>query len=162
MKNRVFNFCTLFGIGQISKYQGSFASLFMGLLWYAFVLLLNPSFILQISIVVIFILLSIVSINKYMKTSTKDDPEEVVVDEACGIMIALLFMNLHTSSINYYASFTYFIVALLIFRALDALKPSIIYRIQLLNTPSSILMDDLLAGILSLILTASLRINAII
>ena len=162
MKNSIFNFCTLFGIGQIPKYQGSFASLFVGLLWYAFILLLKPSFILQISIVSIFILLSILSINEYMKTSAKDDPEEVVVDEACGIMIALLFMNLNTPSVDYYSSFIYFIFALLIFRVLDALKPSIIYRIQLLNTPSSILMDDVLAGILSLILTVCLRINAII
>ena len=162
MRNINSQIVSLFGIGYLSRYQGSAASLIVGMFWYLFIIFINPSLATQLICLTFMILISVVSINKYMLKSTKDDPEEIVIDEACGIVISMLFMNLIVFDSSPYYDFIYFAVALFIFRLLDGLKPSFIYRIQILNTPSSILLDDIVAGLISLLITISLRLNLII
>tara|TARA_Y100000768_G_scaffold388349_1_gene383727 strand:- start:687 stop:1175 length:489 start_codon:yes stop_codon:yes gene_type:complete len=153
---------SFFGIGYLKSFQGSFASLFAGIAWLSFIILINPGFYFQILLLSLLIIISINSINKYMLSAKSLDPDEIVIDEVCGIVISLLFMNLIIPQTTYLNDFIYFFVALLIFRILDGAKPSIIYRIQILNTPLSILFDDILAGVISLLITLSLRINLIL
>ena len=160
---RIENYITsLFGIGYLSCYQGSVASLVVGFIWYLFIVFVNPGLYLQLGCLIFMILISVVSINKYMLKSTETDPDEIVIDEACGIIISMLFMNLVLPGSDPYSDLRYLGVSLFIFRLLDGLKPSFIYRIQILNTPSSILLDDIAAGLISLIVSLSLRLNFII
>ena len=153
---------SFFGIGYLNSFQGSFASLFAGTVWLCFIILINPGFYFQIFILSILIIISIKSINKYMLTAKSLDPDEIVIDEVCGIVISLLFMNLIMPQTNYLNDCIYFFIALFIFRMLDGAKPSIIYRVQILNTPLSILFDDIIAGVITLIITISLRINLVL
>ena len=153
---------SFFGIGYLKSFQGSFASLVGGIAWLCFIDLVNPGFYIQLLILLILIIISIKSINRYMINSKSLDPDEIVIDEVCGIVISLLFMNLVSAEVSHLSNLKYFVVALLFFRILDGLKPSLIYRIQILDTPFSILLDDMIAGLISLILTLSLRINLVL
>ena len=150
------------GIGYLKSFQGSFASLVGGIVWLYFIDLINPGFYMQLLILLILIIISIKSINRYMINSKSLDPDEIVIDEVCGIVISLLFMNLVSAEVSHLSNLKYFLVALLFFRILDGLKPSLIYRIQILDTPFSILLDDIIAGLISLILTLSLRVNLVL
>ena len=47
--------------------------------------------------------------------SEKNDPEEIVIDEACGIIISMLFMNYVSSSSGFIDNFAHFFIALFIF-----------------------------------------------
>ena len=153
---------SFFGIGYLKKFQGTFASLVGGIAWLCFIVLVNPGFYMQLLLLLILIIISIKSINRYMVNSKSLDPDEIVIDEVCGIVISLLFMNLVSAEVSHLSNLKYFVVALLFFRILDGLKPSLIYRIQILDTPSSILLDDIIAGLISLVLTLSLRINLVL
>ncbi len=153
---------SLFGIGYFYKFQGTLASLFTGLIWLFFTSYFNPGIYFQVLFLFILIFISVLSINKYMPNSDNNDPEEIVIDEACGMIISMLFINLIEPNPSHYSNFIYFLFTFIIFRLLDGAKPSFIYRIQLLNTPFSILLDDIVAGIITFIICFSLRCNYII
>ena len=82
-------FVTLFGIGKISKIPGSIASLFTTFfLFFLFQILnISPNIIL-ISIIIVF-LLSLYSVNIYIKNMDNKDPKEVVIDELIGQSIPI-------------------------------------------------------------------------
>ena len=162
MKNNCSQIISLFGIGNLSKYQGSIASLVVGFIWYVFILFMQPDLITQLICVTIVIIISVISINGYMLNSEKNDPEEIVIDEACGIIISMLFINYVSSSSGFIDNFAHFFIALFIFRLLDGLKPSFIYRIQISNKPWAILTDDIIAGLITLAVVTSLRVNLVI
>ena len=162
MKNNCSQIISLFGIGYLSKYQGSIASLVVGFIWYVFILFIQPDIITQLICVTIVIIISVISINGYMLNSEKNDPEEIVIDEACGIIISMLFMNHVSSSSGFIDNFAHLFIALFLFRLLDGLKPSFINRIQISNKPWAILTDDIIAGLITLAVVTSLRINLVI
>ena len=68
------------------------------------------------------------------------DPSEVVIDEAVGMWIALFMLP---QSIAIYS------MAFIFFRIFDIFKPSFIYRVQNLPGGWGIMMDDVLAGIIT-------------
>ena len=68
------------------------------------------------------------------------DPSYIVCDEYIGQSLALMFCNQNI--------FDYF-MAFLIFRILDVLKPFPINYIDNLKTTSSVLLDDILAGLIT-------------
>ena len=72
-----------------------------------------------------------------------NDPSEVVIDEVVGMHISL-FMLPH--------NFILYALAFVIFRILDILKPSLIYRVQSLPGGWGIMLDDILAGIFTCVI----------
>ena len=48
-----------------------------------------------------------------MVNSKSLDPDEIVIDEVCGIVISLLFMNLVSAEVSHLSNLKYFVVALL-------------------------------------------------
>ena len=76
----------------------------------------------------------------YIKTSLKEDPKEVVIDEFSGQLIA-------TSAAGISPLFN--ILAFLLFRIFDIFKPGIISRVEKLDGSLGIMMDDWLAGTFS-------------
>ena len=74
-----------------------------------------------------------------------DDPGQVVIDEALGMTVSLLWIKIDPLSV---------IVAFILFRVLDILKPYPIYRLEtVLEGGIGIVADDLAAGIIANILT---------
>ncbi len=67
------------------------------------------------------------------------DPTPFVLDEVCGMMLSVLWLP-KTPAV--------FLVAFILFRLLDTLKPWPISRIQKNANPLSIVWDDLAAGAL--------------
>jgi phosphatidylglycerophosphatase A len=66
------------------------------------------------------------------------DPSKIVIDEAIGIWITFLFIS---------PSYLNFFIGLLLFRFFDILKPLGIKYFDKMNTPASVIFDDVLAGI---------------
>lgn len=66
------------------------------------------------------------------------DPHAVVIDEIVGMWIALLFVP---------PDFTYFMVAFVLFRLFDIIKPFPARQAELLKGGWGIMLDDVVAGI---------------
>ena len=77
------------------------------------------------------------------------DPSEVVIDEVVGMGISL-FMLPHSPGLYF--------LAFILFRVFDILKPSFIYRIQNLSGGWGIMLDDVLAGLITFALVNGIAI----
>ena len=91
--------------------------------------------------------LSYFTILLELRDTSDKDPQHIVIDEAIGMWISILFLD----------NIMFIVLAFILFRLLDILKPSIIYYSQFLKGPYGILMDDILSGII----TALIIINYI-
>ena len=125
---------TFFSLGKLPFAPGSWGSLGALLLW----LLLPISFSIHLSVIVFLFILGVYSSDKMAKYMDDHDPSEVVIDEAVGMGISL-FMLPH--------SFGLYLLAFILFRIIDVLKPSFIYRVQDLSGGWGIMLDDVLAGL---------------
>ena len=128
---------TFFYLGKLPFAPGTWGSLGALLLW----LLLPISFSIHLSVIVFLFVLGVYSSNKMAKYLNDHDPSEVVIDEAVGMGISL-FMLPH--------SFGLYLLAFVLFRIFDVLKPSFIYRVQDLPGGWGIMLDDVLAGLFTL------------
>ena len=97
-------------------------------------------------IFLIIILFAFISIKIVLPSFEEEDPQSIVIDEVVGMSIPLLFI-----SENFLLSF----VAFILFRILDILKPSIIYYSQSFKGVHGILVDDVLAGIITALIILS-------
>ena len=130
---------TFFYLGKLPFSPGSWGSLGALLLW----LLLPVTFSIHLSVIIILFVLGVYSSGKMAEDLTDHDPSEVVIDEAVGMGISL-FMLPH--------SFELYLLAFIFFRVFDIFKPSLIYHIQNLPGGWGIMLDDVLAGLLTLAL----------
>ncbi len=72
-----------------------------------------------------------------------DDPSIVVIDEVCGMLVSLLFIEI---------SFATVFAAFFIFRFFDIVKPFPIRNVEKLKYGFGIMVDDLIAGVFTNIL----------
>ena len=129
---------TLFGLGYISKFPGSIASLItLPIFW------LLTKFTSHINLVILLVIMTFLSfliIHLSLKIIDEKDPGFIVLDEFIGQFIALLFCN---------ETFSAYIAAFVIFRIFDILKPFPISFFDKLNNSFGVLMDDITAGLIS-------------
>ncbi len=135
-------FVTIFGIGFIPTAPGTLGSLFAIFVWYVSITLLNIYFFYLVFIFVFFIAFK--SVDIYLKNKIKDDPSEVIVDEFIGQSIPLLFL------INYNLYET--LLAFCAFRFFDITKIYPINRAEKMSGAKGVIIDDIIAGIYSLII----------
>ena len=81
----------------------------------------------------------------YEKHFGVPDPGQVVVDEIAGMSLCLLLLPWHDH--DWVDALTQAVVAFLLFRAFDILKPPPIEQSQRLRGGWGVLVDDLLAGL---------------
>jgi phosphatidylglycerophosphatase A len=94
---------------------------------------------LQCAIAVLIVGLSILTASRVVKDLGEDDPQIIVIDEVSGALIALILVSGATVAVQ--------IVALLLFRLLDILKPWPI-NIRVGGLPAfGVVYDDVVAGI---------------
>ena len=136
---------TFFYLGKLPFAPGSWGSLGALLLW----LLLPITFSVHLSVIIILFVLGVYSSSKMAKYLDEHDPSEVVIDEVVGMGISL-FMLPH--------NFWLYLLSFILFRIIDILKPSFIYRIQNLPGGWGIMLDDVMAGIFTFALVNGIAI----
>ncbi|TWI98109.1 phosphatidylglycerophosphatase A [Mucilaginibacter frigoritolerans] len=128
---------TSLGIGYIGKGAGTVAAVACCICWYFAWAGDYPPLILAVSITIAITLLGVWSSSIVEKIWGKD-PARVVIDEVAGMCIGLLFVPV---------SVKYVILALILFRFFDIVKPLFIRKMEELPSGWGIMMDDVLAGI---------------
>ena len=136
---------TFFYLGKLPFAPGSWGSLGALLLW----LLLPVTFSVHLSVIIILFVLGVYSSSRMAKYLDDHDPSEVVIDEVVGMGISL-FMLPHSPGL--------YLLAFILFRVFDILKPSFIYRIQNLPGGWGIMLDDVLAGLITFALVNGIAI----
>jgi len=130
------NTCFFFGKSPVAP--GTIGSVFALIVWLILsYTIMKPSilFILLITIVSYF------TISFELKSTNEKDPQHIVIDEAIGIWISLIFIS--------FGNFINIGLAFILFRLLDILKPSIINRSQYIKGPVGILADDIISGLIT-------------
>lgn len=129
-------FSTSLGIGYI-KGGGTVAALFCCICWYLAWAGGYPPLFLSLLITLVITLVGVWSSSIVEKIWGKD-PSRVVIDEVAGMCIGLLFVPVNLK---------YVLLALVLFRFFDILKPLFIRKMENLPSGWGIMMDDVLAGI---------------
>ena len=134
MKTVVRLVSTFFYAGYLPKMPGTAGSC-AGLLFFLLVCHSMPLTLASISVLTVAALLVI---KKAEELFGKKDSGLIVIDEVIGMMIALLFIPLNA---------VFVVSAFVLFRVFDILKPFPIRRIETMESPWGVLLDDVLAGI---------------
>jgi phosphatidylglycerophosphatase A len=143
-------FSTCLGIGYIGKGAGTVAAVACCICWYLVWRGGQPPVGLSLAITAIITFAGVWS-SSVVEFIWGKDPARVVIDEAAGMCISLLFIPV---------AIKYVLCALILFRFFDIVKPLFIRKMELLPRGWGIMMDDVLAGIYSnVILFAVVRFN---
>ena len=149
IKNINFLFVTLFGIGKLKKIPGSYASLSTTIfLFFLFhVLNITPNIVL-IGIIIIF-LISLYSVNIFIKDLDNKDPKEVVIDEFIGQSIPIcLYEIAHEGSKETSKVLIFYFIMFILFRIFDIAKPyPVSYYDKNFKNSLGVMMDDVCAGL---------------
>ena len=94
-------------------------------------------------VVIIFVLLGGVYSIKIVHKTWEHDAPKIVIDEVVGVWIAIFAMPLQ---------WEYYLYALILFRFFDIVKPLYIRRLDNMKNDWSVMLDDVLAGVYSLII----------
>jgi phosphatidylglycerophosphatase A len=133
---------TFFGIGYTPKMPGTAASLA------AFACLAGLSAFLPAWAVALSVAhaapILFAATYACLKTKSERDPKEVVADEVLGSGVAILFLPL---------SWTAFVMAFVLFRLFDILKPPPIRSLERVGGAWGVMLDDVAAAIFANLLT---------
>ena len=129
-----------FYLGNLRHAPGSLTSVVVLFFWY----FIPNNFNLQFAIIFIHLLLGAYFCYIYSTENNIDeDPSFIVIDEVVGMMLALFLLPK--------IIFFYFF-AFILFRFFDIVKPSIIFRSQNIKYGIGIMVDDILCGLLTLLI----------
>lgn len=137
---------TFFGIGFLPGGPGTWASLVTALIWYfvARAANLSPTLLAVVTLfaAAVITLAGVPAASIVENESGKEDPGHVVIDEVAGQLVALMLLP---------ARFRYVLLAFVLFRVFDILKPPPIRRLERLHGGLGIMVDDVAAGVYALL-----------
>ena len=125
---------TFFYIGYLPFIPGTFGSLAGLFLFY----LLKGSIAVYLLFVLPLIILGYMVAGKAEEIFQQKDARCIVIDEVCGMLLSLIFIP---------ADLKLALIAFIIFRLLDALKPYPAGLLQDLKGSIGVMSDDIVAGI---------------
>ena len=169
MKNQRHIFCwivsTWFGSGLLPKVPGTWGSLVAIPFAYIISVYTGPYALLSGIIALFFI--GIWTSDKVEKSVQTKDPGFIVVDEVVGQWIALLPLPFLYSFLNPNSFYLYCAiitaVAFIAFRIIDIWKPWPIYYLDKnVHGGYGIMLDDVVAGVYTLIITSSLAAGMVL
>lgn len=139
-----------FGSGFSPFAPGTAGAALATIIWLILSFFVSPCtlFIITLSLIIVFTILGVWSANK-LEPVWGEDPSRVVVDEMVGVWIPLLACDLE----HWY----YALAAFALFRLFDIFKPLGIRKMESLKGGVGVMMDDILAGIYSLLIILGLR-----
>ena len=133
-----------FYLGNSRYAPGTVSSLFVLLIWFFIPNILA----FQLSILLFHLLVGFYFCYLFsIKVKEEKDPAFIVIDEVVGMMISLYLIP---------KVFSAYLLAFVLFRFFDIFKPSIIDRAQRLGYGIGIMMDDVISGVLSLLIVMGL------
>ena len=139
---------TFFFIGYLPLIPGTFGSVAGVGIFYLFGGGNQPAYFLFVFCVMI---LGLLTSGKAEKLLNRKDPGCIVIDEIMGMLIALSFLPADPKIV---------ILAFLVFRILDMLKPFPAERLQNLHGAIGVMGDDLIAGVYAnIVLQVILKLN---
>ena len=137
-------FLTFFGFGLLPKAPGTWGSIAGTVVAY-FVLYFLSSTTLFLASILLF-LVSISVIDDFEKKVNSHDESFIVIDEVAGVWLAIAISG---------ATISQLILSLVLFRALDIKKPSIIGRIDRnVKGGLGVMGDDMVAGFFAGLISA--------
>tara|TARA_B100000700_G_C14565742_1_gene633231 strand:+ start:54 stop:554 length:501 start_codon:yes stop_codon:yes gene_type:complete len=147
---------TLFGIGYFKYAPGTAASIVTCALWlvlYSF----KINFLLLVFLYLILLFYSIILIDKLSKKFSEVDAKEIVIDEFLGMSLALItfysYLAIQQGWNNMDDLFLVTLLCFVLFRFFDIVKPFPINFIdKKLKNGLGVVMDDLIAGLFSLLI----------
>ena len=138
---------TFFGIGKLGPGPGTWASLATVLLWWLLARRIGDHS--QLFATLIAVLVTCIGIpvsTQVARESGVKDPGFVVIDEVAGQMLPLIIAPLR---------WKYLLLSLILFRCFDILKPPPLRALERLPEGIGIMLDDVGAGIYSLLILAA-------
>ena len=128
---------TFFFSGYVSPFPGTLASLITLIICF----FIPSQFLLFLAAIILIV--SFYSCYLYSENSDIKDPSFIVIDEVIGMMISLLFIQ---------KKIVLYIIAFLLFRFFDIMKPSFINHSQKLKYGIGIVADDFISGVLVILI----------
>ena len=143
---------TGFGVGFVRVAPGTAGAALAVLFWLLLHCFIPFSFLFYVTIafILFFALIGIWATNK-LEVYWGKDPSRVVVDEMVGVWIPILAVP---NTIHWY---WYLIGAFVLFRIFDICKPLGIRQMEKFKGGVGVMLDDVLAGVYSLLLLLALR-----
>ena len=146
---------TFFGCGYITKIPGTITSgVTVVFIYVAYEILRYTDLKFSIIFFILLFIYSFYAVKDSESEFKNKDPRQIVIDEVLGQsmpLILLLYLN-QTNQINI-AVEIYYILSFLFFRFFDILKPfPVSYFDQNYKNYFGIIMDDIMAGLYSMIL----------
>ncbi len=148
-------FATLFGLGRVMPAPGtwgSLAALPLGYLAHRI-----GGFPLYLALTVAVFAFGWFAITRYLHGSEITDPQEIIVDETIGQLIALMPLSLglwHAGVAPHVFPWPGWVGAFVMFRIFDILKPPPVSWAETLPGSLGVLFDDMLAGVLAAVTVA--------
>jgi phosphatidylglycerophosphatase A len=149
-RSAAFWIATVGGIGLVPRMPGTAGSCVGVVLWYCTTLVTSPTGMLacQLLLFVVLFFLGLWSSSVTERELHRKDPSEIVIDETTGAVIPYIGMQFSVVTC---------ITGFILFRIFDIVKPFPINRLQKVKGGWGIMIDDVAAGILSLIILHALR-----
>ena len=144
---------TMFGVGHIKYFPGTFASLITALIYYIFYTI-KINYFLLIFINLFLFIYSVWMINNLEGEFEEIDSKEIVIDEFLGQSIPIIFFYIifYEGSVSTNFFFIIFFFSFIGFRFFDILKPyPINYVDKNMKNGFGVILDDLIAGFFTLI-----------
>lgn len=136
---------TFFGLGYLPVAPGTFGALGAMLVSFLLSTMANDTVTLasiHLGCIFLFYFAGVWACRS-LEPSWGKDPSRIVVDEAIGFWTGLLFVPVTIKSL---------LVTFVLFRFFDIAKPLGIRKIDQISSPHAVMLDDVLAGLYTLIL----------
>ena len=144
---------TMFGVGHIKYFPGTFASFITASIYYIFYTIKINYFLLILISLFLFVY-SVLMINNLEGEFEEIDSKEIVIDEFLGQSIPILFFYIifYEGSVSNHFFLIIVFLSFIGFRFFDILKPYPINHIDKnMKNGFGVILDDLLAGFFTLI-----------
>ncbi len=132
---------TFFGAGLGRPGPGTYGSIAAAALWLLLIRPFHHQAVITLIAAIAVTLIGIPAATIVARESHREDPGHVVIDEVAGQLVALIGIPAHWPQV---------LLALLLFRLFDILKPPPVRQLERLPNGTGIMLDDVAAGLLAL------------
>ena len=134
---------TFFYVGYLRPAPGTWGSLVALII--AYIIARYTGYLALAFAILLVFAIGWITITLQASRTGRHDPTEIVIDEVVGQWISVLPLAIW--QISYDVPLFYWFLAFVIFRILDIKKPSLIGWADRKNTPLSVILDDVIAGL---------------